>query len=131
MQAQLVLIEGQLRQPGLDAGERAQHEYDAQQLRDRIRVATEGRNAQQASVAITPMLLRYGSGELVPGFAPPPTFAQTLQASGDTFLGAASVLLRLVLALLPWALTAGLLAWIGARVRRRWFPAAALHAPLV
>jgi hypothetical protein len=60
------------------------------------------------------MVFRYASGD--------PTIAQTLQDTGDSFLGSASVLLRIVIALLPWALAAGLVAVIALAIRRRWFP---------
>jgi hypothetical protein len=59
-------------------------------------------------------VFRYASGE--------PTLGQSLQDAGDSFLGSAYVLLKIVIALLPWALAAGLIAAIVLLVRRRWFP---------
>lgn len=129
MEAELARLEARLRQAGLAPGERSQLDYDAQQLRQRIAAGREGRDQQQESLATTPMMFRYGSGDLVPGFAPRPTLGQALQETGETFVGAISILLRILIALLPWALAAGLLAWIGARVRRRWFPTAAPRVP--
>lgn len=131
MEAELARIEAQLRQGGLAPGERSQRDYDAQQLRQRIRAAGAARDQQQESLATTPMMFRYGSGELVPGFAPPPTLGQALHDTRESFLGTLSILLRILIALFPWALAAGLLAWIGARVRRRWFPTAAARVPAI
>ena len=70
MEAELARREARLRQAGLAAGERSQLDYDIQQLRQQIRAAGESRDQQQESLANTPMTFRYGSGELVPGFAP-------------------------------------------------------------
>jgi hypothetical protein len=129
LQAELARIEARLRRGDLDPGERSQADYDAQQLRRRISAAAESRDRQQQSLATTPMTFRYGSGELVPGFAPRPTLRQALQGTGDTFVAAMTGLLRVLISILPWALTLGLLAWIGARVRRRWFPKVAPRVP--
>lgn len=120
MEAELTRIETRLRQ-GVPAAERNRLEYDAQQLRQQIRSVRESRDQQQESLATTPMVFRYGSGDLVPGFAPRPTLKQSLEDAGESFLDGVYVLLSIVIALLPWALTLGLLAWIAAMIRRRWF----------
>jgi hypothetical protein len=114
LQADLQRIEAQLRAPNLDVDEKARLEDQAQQLRESIRAGSAQRDEAQASLATTPMTFRYASGE--------PTLGQSLQDTGDTFLDSAAVLLRIVIALLPWALAAGLIAGIVLLVRRRWFP---------
>jgi hypothetical protein len=114
LQADLQRIEAQLRAPRLDLDEKARLEDQAQQLRETIRAGTVQRDEAQASLATTPMVFRYASGE--------PTLGQSLQDTGDSFLASAAVLLRIVIALLPWALAAGLVAAIVLFVRRRWFP---------
>jgi hypothetical protein len=114
LQADLQRIEAQLRAPNLDVDEKARLEDQAQQLRESIRAGSAQRDEAQASLATTPMTFRYASGE--------PTLGQSLQDTGDTFLDSAAVLLRIVIALLPWALAATLIAGIVLLVRRRWFP---------
>jgi hypothetical protein len=118
LEAELARIEARLRQ-GVPAGERSQLDYDAQQLRAQIRAIRESRDTQQESLATTPMVFRYGSGELVPGFAPRPTLGQALGDAGQTFLDSAYILLRILIVLLPWAVALGLIAGIVALIRRR------------
>jgi hypothetical protein len=114
MQADLQRIEARLRTPNLDPGEKARLDDRAQQLRESIRIGSVARDAQQESLATTPMVFRYASGE--------PTLGQTLQDTGDSFLDSSALLLKVVIRLLPWALAAGLIALIALAVRRRWFP---------
>jgi len=129
LEAELARIEARLRQSGMSVAGRSPLDYEAEQLRAQIRAIGESREAQQESLATTPMLLRYGSGGLVPGFAPRPTLKQALDDAGRSFLGGTYMLLRIVIALLPWALTLSLLAWIGVVIRRRWFPGRRRRAP--
>jgi len=129
LEAELARIEARLRQGGISIAGRSPLDYEAEQLRARIRAIRESREARQESLATTPMLLRYGSGGLVPGFAPRPTLKHALDDGGRSFLGGAYLLLRIVIALLPWALTLSLLAWIGVVIRRRWFPDRRRRAP--
>lgn len=114
LQGDLQRTEAQLRAPGLDLDEKARLEDQAQQLRETIRAGTAQREEAQESLATTPMVFRYASGE--------PTMGQSLRDAGDSFLDSASVLLRIVIALLPWAIAAALIAAIILFVRRRWFP---------
>jgi hypothetical protein len=113
LQADLQRIEGQLRATNLDPDEKARLEDQAQQLREQIRAAGSQREEAQASLATTPMVFRYTSGE--------PTLGQSLQDSADSFLDSAVVLLRVLIALLPWAVAAGLIWAIVRYVRKRWF----------
>lgn len=114
LQGELQRIEAQLRAPRLDLDEKARLEDQAGQLREQIRAGTAQRDEAQASLATTPMVFRYASGE--------PTLGQSLQDAGGTFLDSAEVLLRILIALLPWAVAAGIIAAITLFVRRRWFP---------
>ena len=113
LQADLQRIEGQLRATHLDPDEKARLEEQAQQLREQIRAAGAQRDEAQASLATTPMVFRYASGE--------PTLAQSLQDSADSFLDSAAILLRVLIALLPWAIAAALVWAVVRYVRRRWF----------
>lgn len=107
--------------PSLPAGERASLDYDAQQLRARIRSLRDSREAQQDSLATTPMAFRYGSGDLVPGFGQRPTLGETARRAGDTFIAAATMLLIVSITLLPW-LAALALIWLLFRVVWRRLP---------
>ncbi len=121
LNAELARIEARLAQRGLPAGERERLVYEAEQIRQQIGATRDIREANQESLATTPMVFQYGSGELVPGFAPRPTLGQALRDAGDSSLDGAYVLLRILIALLPWAIVGALLFWIGRVVRRRWF----------
>jgi hypothetical protein len=112
LQADLQRIETRLRTPNLDPDEKARLEDQAQGLREQIRAGSAQRAEQQETLATTPMEFRYASGE--------PTLAQSLQDSGDTLLASAVILLRALIALLPWAVAAALIAAIIYFVRRRW-----------
>ena len=120
LEAELARIEARLRDPRVrDKGDL---EYQAQMLRQQIRDLRGRRDAQQQSLATTPMQFRYGSGALAPGFDQPPSLADALEDTGDDFLYSLTVLLVVLVRLLPWAL-AGLLVWGVVRyVRRRWAP---------
>jgi hypothetical protein len=121
LEADLARIEARLGQR-IPSGERESFEYEAQQLRAQIRALRDTRSEQQESLATTPMVFRYGSGDLVPGFAQRPTLKQAMQRATDNFLDGATMLLILVITLLPWALALALIWAIVRFVRRRWFP---------
>jgi hypothetical protein len=111
MQGDLQRLETQLQAPNIDLDEKARLEDQAQQLRESIRAGSAQRDEAQETLATTPMVFRYTSGD--------PTLGQSLQDTGDSFLSSATVLLRVLIALLPWALAAGLIAIIVIAVRRR------------
>ena len=111
MQADLQRIETQLRAPNLDIDEKARLQDQAQQLREAIRAGSAQREEVQQTLATTPMVFRYSSGD--------PTLGQSLEDTGDTFLSSAAVLLRILIALLPWGVAAGIIAIIVMVVRRR------------
>ncbi len=105
-------IEAQLKATGLSSGQRANLEEQARELRDRINGAANSRADAEKSLATTPMVFHYGSGNLIPGFdgrSPLHDAAVTAQSSFTLML---SFVLIGVGALLPWALIAGLVFWI-------------------
>lgn len=120
LEAELARVEARIRAAGRN--DKTELEYQAQQLREQIRTLRQSRETQQASLATTPMVFNYGSGSLVPGFAPPPTLEQTIDDAGEDFMSAVYLLLRILIVVLPWALTAALLGWLFSLARRRWFP---------
>ena len=98
--------------------DKGQLEYEAEALRQQIRELRGRREGQQRALATTPMLLRYGSGNLAPGPAPAPSLREALSDTGDDFLYSATVLLVVLVRLLPWGI-AGLLVWGLVRYLRR------------
>ncbi len=124
MNADLARIEARLSQR-ISADERARLDYEAQQLRDSIRAVGDRREEDQQSLATTPMVFNYGSGELVPGFDERPSFRRAWERALGNVTEGTLALFIIVVTLLPWALLA-LLGWLAFRtVRRRWFPKAA------
>ena len=115
-------IEGRLAQRGIPAAERTRLEYEAQQLRQSIRASRTNREDNEESLATTPMVFHYGSGELVPGFDGDLSFAQAAERARDNFLQGLIVLFVIVVTLLPWLLLGGLAWWMIRRVRRHFWP---------
>lgn len=120
--ARLAEIEARLRRvPENDKGElERQLESEAATLRQQIRALGEQRRGQQASLAMTPMLLRYGSGDLAPGPAPSPTLREALSETGDDFADSLTFLLVVLVRLSPWLAGAALI-WAAIRYLRRRF----------
>jgi len=127
METELRRIEARLRERGLPAGERASLEAQAQQVRQSIAASRRERENNQDSLANTPMVFNYGSGELVPGPGHRPTVKEAWSRALENLADGAMVLFVILLTLLPWALVIGLI-WWGVRkiVRRR---RAAMPAP--
>jgi hypothetical protein len=119
LQAELARVEARLA-GRISNSERERLDYEAQQLRQQIAALRASREASQESLATTPMVFRYGSGDLVPGFEQRPTVAQAFERARDGFLDGATLLLIVLITLLPWAVALGL-GWLLVRyVRRRW-----------
>lgn len=102
--------------------ERERLEDEAQQVRDQIAALRENREAQQETLATTPMVFQYGSGSLVPGYQPPTSIGEALTRAGNNFADGGKVLLVAIITAGPWLLALLLLLGIGLWVRRRWFP---------
>lgn len=120
LQAELARVEARLAGRGLREGERERLEGERQALRQQIAELRATAGAQEQALATTPILFRYGSGELAPGPARAATLNEATQRAADNFLGALRLLLILFVTISPWALTAFLL-WAGFRfARRRW-----------
>lgn len=104
----------------LTAGDRASLEYDAQELRARIRAVEQNRAEAEETLATTPMTFVYGSGHYVPGPQPRRPFGEVVEDAWDNFLGGSMILFTILLTLLPWALVA-LLGWVAYRWLRHRF----------
>jgi len=104
--------------------ERAELQAQAEQLREQIRALGDQRQAQQESLATTPMVFNYGSGDLVPGYRPPQSLGEALGKAWTDFKEGATALLAALIRAAPWLLTLLLIGAIALYVRRRWFPKA-------
>lgn len=113
LQEDLARTEEQLARAG--RGERVELTYQAQQLRERIRAQRQSREADEESLATTPMVFQYGSGDLVPGFETRAPFRRALAEAGDNLVSGAGIILLLLASLAPWALLLGSLWWIARR----------------
>lgn len=122
LQADLTRIEQQLARRDLESEDRVRLEEDAQRLREQIRGVGEQRQEQQESLATTPMVFNYGSGDLVPGYQPPQSLGEALGKAWADFKEGATVLLAALIRMAPWLITLLLIGGIALFVRRRWFP---------
>lgn len=111
MGEELRRIEAQLARRGMRADERANLEYQAQQLRSSIRAAQGTREEAQESLANTPLVFEYGSGDLVPGFDTRRPIRHALEQAGNNFIEGVAILFVILATILPWALL-GLLLWL-------------------
>ena len=125
--AELNRLEARMRQRGLADEERSRLEFEAQQLRQSIRAQRANREDQQESLASTPMIFQYGSGELVPTIGNRPSLRRSALRGWDNLVAGTGLLLILLVSLLPWAALA-LLGWLVFRIagRRR----SGAHPPL-
>ena len=115
---ELERIEARLRQ-GVPSAERSRLEYEAQELRQQIRANRASREDQQESLATTPMVFQYGSGDLVPGFDTRPSLRRAADRAGDNFVAGVALVFILLVTLLPWAALA-LVGWGIYVLVRRW-----------
>lgn len=112
-------IEEQLARPGLPAEERARLQSEAQQLRQSLRSNSAMREEQEKSLANTPVVFQYGSGDLVPGFDTRSPMRDALERAGENFIGGVATLFVIVVTLLPWVLLALFGWWMFRRLRPR------------
>jgi hypothetical protein len=107
----------------LSSEQRMQLEYEAQQLRQQIRATQSAREDDQESLATTPMVFNYGSGNLVPGPQGRPSLSRELDRAADNFVDGLIMLTVILVTLAPWILLAGLVWWavriVGRRLRKQ------------
>ncbi|HEV7658484.1 MAG TPA: DUF4349 domain-containing protein [Allosphingosinicella sp.] len=122
LNADLLRIQTRLAARDILPEERERLEDEAQQVRDQIAGLRENREAQQETLATTPMVFQYGSGSLVPGYQPPTSIGEALERAGNNFADGAKILLVAIISAGPWLLVLLLLLGLGLWARRRWFP---------
>ena len=118
LEAELERIQARLSGGNLGREERSRLEYEAQMLRQQLRDLRNSRETAERSLATTPILFRYGSGNLAPGFTRTPTIAEALEEAGKDFKSSLNLLLVVLVRLLPWA-ALGLIVWAVIRFTRR------------
>jgi hypothetical protein len=130
LQAELERVEARLARRNLRWRERERLDGERQGLRGQIAELRSVTAGQERQLATTPILFRYGSGNLAPGPARAATVGEAFERSTDNFLGGLNILIVIFVTLSPWLL-AGLAIWGLVRfLRRRRVPAAGPAAGL-
>lgn len=107
-----------LAQRNLSDEERAELTYQADELRRSIRAAGETREEERQSLATTPVVFNYASGELADNLDGRPSIGRAAERAGDNFLYGLTIMFILAVTLAPWLLLA-LLVWLAFRFARR------------
>jgi hypothetical protein len=109
---ELAKVEEQLKRSGLSAGERTELTQQAASLRDQIRNASATRTEARESLATTPIVFDYGSGDLIPGFDGTSPIREAFRTATGTFVTMLGFAIIAIGALLPWALLGSLGVWV-------------------
>jgi hypothetical protein len=113
-------IEQQLARSRPGSAEAAELQAQAQRIRESIRANRATRTERQESLAKTPMVFNYGSGDVIPGFDTRSSLSTALDRASENFIGGLAAMLVIFVTLLPWVLLGLLLFWIFRRVRKTW-----------
>lgn len=119
LRAELGRIEDRLARGNLRRGERNRLEDERQALRQQIAGLRDATSEQERQLATTPILFRYGSGNLAPGPARGPSVSQAFENATDSFRAGINMLLVIVVTLSPWILSALAIWWLVRLFRRR------------
>lgn len=115
-------LEARLKEPKLTEAERAEIRSRLDEIARAIEAARASRDSSEESLATTPMVFNYGSGDVAPGFDSDTPIRDAFRTAGETLIGAVAVLIVLAGALLPIAVLIALmlLGWrlIAPAVRR-------------
>ena len=115
---ELAKVEEQIKRQGLSADERTELAQQAASLREQIRNASATRTDARASLATTPMVFEYGSGDLIAGFDGASPIREAFRTATGTFVSMLGFAIIAVAALIPWALLGGLGVWLYRFVRK-------------
>lgn len=105
-------VEGQLARAGLRASERAELQMQADRIRESIRATRANREERRESLAKTPMVFQYGSGDVAPGFDNRSPLSAALERAGENLVHGFATLLVILVTLVPWAIVLGFLLWL-------------------
>ena len=115
---ELAKVEEQLKRSGLSTGERTELAQQATDLRDQIRRASATRTDARASLATTPMVFDYGSGDLIPGFDGRSPIREAFSSSVSAFLSMLGFAIVAIGALMPWTILGALGVWTYRKLRK-------------
>lgn len=116
----LTRAEAQLAQSGTNAATRERLMQETTQLREQLRGSRTTQDQQAESLANTPMLFEYGSGEVIPGFDARSPLRDALKNAGDNAIGGLAFIIMLIGALLPWGVALAVVLLLLRFVRPRW-----------
>lgn len=116
---ELAKVEAQLARAGVPASERAELQEQAADLRAQLRSQSETRTAARESIATTPMVFNYGSGDVIPGFDGASPVREAMRNAISTFGWMFGLIIVATGALLPWAMIGGLGWWLFRRLRAK------------
>jgi hypothetical protein len=105
-------IEAQLARKGLGPAERGELQMQAERIRESIRATRANREDRRESLAKTPMVFQYGSGNVAPGFDNRSPLKAALERAGENFVAGFATLLVIFVTLLPWAIVLLFLYWL-------------------
>lgn len=120
LEDELERVNRELARPGLSSAVRDRLLSEAASIRSQMRALGEQRDADEESLANTPMAFHYGSGRTIPGFDEPAPLKDAFDRAGYNFLAALGFLVIALATLLPWLLLAALGYWAYRRLRPRW-----------
>jgi hypothetical protein len=109
-------VEEQLARAGTRSAERAELQMQAERIRESIRANRATREERRESLAKTPMVFQYGSGDVAPGFDNRSPLKAALEQAGDNAVSGAAMLLVILITLLPWAVVLLFLYWLYRRI---------------
>jgi hypothetical protein len=111
----LKAVEAQLAR-AKSGSERAELQVQAEQLREQMQGTRAVKIEQRESLATTPVVFEYGSGDLVPGLDGRSRLKLAGQHALDNLVGGALWIAVALITLLPWLLLAALAWWVWRRV---------------
>jgi hypothetical protein len=120
LRGQLTAVETRMKQPALSVGERRDLFEQAASLREQLRSAASVGSSARASLATTPMVFDYGSGNVIPGFNGQSPLRDAFATAVASFMAMVSFLLIAFGLLLPWALVAAAGYALFRLIKRRW-----------
>ena len=119
LQDELDRVNRELARPGLSSVVRDRLLSEAASLRAQISALGQQRDADEESLAKTPMAFFYGSGRAVPGFDEPEPLRDAFSRAAYNFVAGIGLLVIAIASIVPWLLLAALVYWAYRRLSRR------------
>jgi hypothetical protein len=111
-------ITNQLSKPGLSSSERTQLQARLAELSNEHRQSQGTRGEAALKLASTPMTFNYESGDVDPGLSDGPIVGAIKDGWANIIMGFATIL-TILITLIPWLATAGLVIWLWRRFGAR------------